>query len=229
MSSQEIQAIVNAIGADRYQTACLAAQQAAEDFGDAEFDHTRNPALDADLPHEIGFLVMDSPLAPEHKMAQLLQIYHDLPVYGILYVINIYWFDFGPAGHELFWRDARRILSQDEEPLAKPLEYSLAVDFFADVRTVDDAWRALVQDQASPTLLRRVLANAGFVPSPLRESLYARLISDPTWHVAILHSLFDSRDEYHEPVDKQRAALILQQLHLPAETPYLRELRTFLQ
>ena len=81
---------------------------------------------------------------------------------------------------------------------------------------------------SGPTLLRRVLDNAGAVSPSLGEPLYARLIGDPTWHEAIPSSLFYSKDRYRTEADRRRALAILARLELPADTPRLHELRAAL-
>lgn len=223
------QAVVAAVGPERYRSATGPAQQVARYFGTPDFYKAAGVSEDADLPHAIGSLVMDSTLPDLAKMALLLDIHEDLPTYGILYVIAIYWFDFGQEAHELFWRTAREVLDAEQDVRAGPLAYALAVDFFEDGRVVHEAWSALVRDDASPRLLERMLDNSGPVPASLREPLYSRLMQDPAWHPAILRSLLHSREQYHERADKERALRILQQLDVPADSAGLQELRILLQ
>jgi hypothetical protein len=111
-------------------------------------------------------------------------------------------------------------LSQDDSIGVGAIEYSLAVDFFADVRTAEETWRTVVlPNLRNPTLVRRVLANAGYIPIAWKEALYQELIDDEQWHQVILHSLFKSLEDYTEAADTAWGSAILKRLHVSSDSP----------
>jgi hypothetical protein len=158
-------------------------------------------------------------------MELLLDILRDVPTYALLLAINMDWSEFDEPAHQRFWQFVVSELSQESSVLARAIDYSLAVDFFEDYRTREEAWRALVMPAArNPTLLRRVLTCSGWIPIAWNEALYEELIGDEQWHQLILHDLFEGRELYRSAEDKARGGAILKRLKVAKDSPEFVEL-----
>lgn len=211
--------VVAWIGQERYDSAGRERRQ----FGPPQ-DNARMRGEAGNAPSDHYFhldvfdRVMSLTMPSESKMGLLIEIYRDVPEYGLLLTINMDWRDFDDVAHSRFWRFVVEELSKEESIIVGAIEYSRGVDIFADVRTAEEAWRIIVlSNLRNPTLVRRALANAGYIPIAWKEALYEELIGDEQWHQVILRNLFESRKHYSSAVDNARGNTILKRLHVSSD------------
>jgi hypothetical protein len=61
----------------------------------------------------------------------MFQVYREMPCYGLFFGLTLdHWHELPVEARKVFWREARALLSQDDEALAQPLAYSMWCDFF---------------------------------------------------------------------------------------------------
>jgi hypothetical protein len=131
------------------------------------------------------------------------------------------------AAKSLFWQAVRALLSQDTLALVEPVEYMLAIDFFAFCPDWQAVWPEVVPPDASHVLVRRVLQLATNAPFHLKELLYQRLVRQQTFHRDIYTSLRESYSRAPQHVNTEKALYYLNQLVLIPEQE-LAELRAAL-
>jgi hypothetical protein len=181
-------ALVAAVGAERYRAACAAAR-GTEDWPEdlAMVPHELSDAWDADDP---------LPLA--------LRLYAEMPCYAHLMYLNQHYGALGGPEQAVIWETYRDALATGDRHVA----YSLWVDFFEDPATVEEAWREIIRADRPhrPERLRATLPIAGPVPWPLKAVLFQELAPDPAWHAGIRDAIDASEADVHGQVDTGDAA-----------------------
>jgi hypothetical protein len=102
--------------------------------------------------------------------------------------------------------------------VARPVEYSLWVDYFEDTSTVERAWAevAAVHEPRRPRL-DRVLAASGPVPWDLKAPVYEALAGEGGWDDAIVAGLYGSCNDLYGSIERNAALSILRQLRDPTK------------
>ncbi|MEL6615995.1 MAG: hypothetical protein AAFQ43_09675 [Bacteroidota bacterium] len=151
------------------------------------------------------------------RVVLAFEIYRRAPSYTVLSRIDdVFWTSLPADGRRAFWDEVRALLSQQDDRLARPVEYMLWCDVFEEPERVEAAWTELTDGDPPPRLLERVLPNTGPVPYALKKPLYDRLLSDPGWHPLIYRSLLHSAFDVYGKVDVDQALSLLDHLDLPS-------------
>jgi len=164
--------------------------------------------------------------APAHCLDMALRLYREMPCYANTMELNGAYERFGDDEKQMLWTAFREVLGSEDDRLADPLAYALWVDFFEDPTTVEESWREMTRrdGDAWERRIERVLENAGPVPWPLKEELFAQLVRDTRFHHAIFRALAGSAFEVCGQLGPS-AASWLQRLRLSPDTPDLAALR----
>lgn len=222
------QDIIDFIGPESYAKQCAIARSAAPY---ALSKHVP-VGYDTVIAHEISDLIWYSEerdFDDESKMKLIFDVYHDMPCYAILWEISARYEDqLSRNAQEEMLRQARYLLSQEDDALAMPIAYLLSVDFFGYNDQCRLIWDDLLRDDINDNFLRRLLAISGPVPFDLKEPVYLRLVNNRVWHKGIYYSLLHSPIQIYSQIEKERAKRILEKLDVPAEIEDLNELRTAL-
>ncbi|MFJ5680274.1 hypothetical protein [Streptomyces sp. NPDC093097] len=164
--------------------------------------------------------------------------------FGMLDLLDDYWVTSeirfadqgseGPLPADVLWDGYRRRLEADRDPEA--ITYSLWVDWFEDHDTSATAFAEVLGNdidhivaEASDSLLRRagrVLACSGPVPWPVKQKVYGAVVRLPALHRPLFKGLLASYHDAYGDLEPAAALALLAQLELPANTPYLAELRS---
>jgi hypothetical protein len=128
-----------------------------------------------------------------------------------------------------FWSTYRAFLGDDREPIARPVVYSLWVDYFEGAHTVEESWHEVAgpQEPRLPRLVR-VLAASGPVPGPLKAPVYNREPGDIRVHDAIADGLVGSCFDIYGDLDRVPALRLLGRLRLSEDWSEFRALRAAL-
>lgn len=225
-----LQDIKEHFGVERYEAASAGINRTLSGPGWT----SRAGDVSADLAHDIGsLLVYDLEaegfgyVSDMDKISLLFEAYEDLPCYALLMYPKQVWDKLSLSVRLYFWEHTREILSSKHDIQADAIVYSLAVDFFEDPETVDEAWDALIAKHApSNRLLERILGGAtSAVPYTMKRELYSQLIRDERWYPYIYRSLLHSAFSAYGSIDKQDARKLLERLELPEDTEHLNKLR----
>ena len=220
----EMSEIIANIGKDKYDEACSAARKVAARTGMALGGSDFNSAV----PHDISGQIWDSAGDSQDKPDLTFRFYEEMPCYGYLMYVSMYFGEFSTAAKAILWSKYREYLAGDDA-LAGPATYSLWCDFFEDQTRVQEAWGNLTDEISNELLIQRILDSSGPVPFAEKEELYQRLLPNPKWHHAIFQSLLHSQFDVYGSIDKKKAKAVLRQLALPADTENLETLRIALQ
>jgi hypothetical protein len=105
MDSVSKQNIIQWLGPERYDLARRARREFADPQDSARGrDDPGSAAPNPDIHWEVTDHVMGLAIPSESKMGLLLEIYRDVPEYGLLLAINMAWFEFDEAAHARFRR-----------------------------------------------------------------------------------------------------------------------------
>src|SRR5579862_7682889 len=137
------EAIIAAIGADRYKETCLDAWKKAAKTGR---ERNSKVMFHSEVPDEIEELIWGKwrygPEAMQNdveKVKLTFQIYTDMPCYAFVSQLSMYYIDLSPEAKALFWSQVRALLSQEDEALSASVDYSLWCDFFEHHNMVEEA------------------------------------------------------------------------------------------
>ena len=217
------------VGRERYDLACEWAWRTAARTGRMDHDGEWPDDLSM-VPHELSDLWYEGEEPLSERLEAAVQLYRDMPCYGNTMYVGHFFCDFAPAERERFWAFYREMLDSEEDQLADPIGYSLWVDYFENPETVEEAWREITRRDVDPWERRvgRVLDQAGPVPWPLKEALFAELVADRAWDRHIFEAVKGGVVDVYGRSD--RCALEwLDRLRLPPDTPDLAELRKELE
>jgi hypothetical protein len=216
--------LVAQVGAERYREACRQAWSSAA--GTGRCGGARSwPGDVAFVPHEFSDMWWGD-AAPAQCLDTALRLYREMPCYANTIELKRAYERFGDDEKQTLWNAFRDVLACDDDRLADPLGYALWVDFFEDPATVEESWREMTgrDGDAWERRIERVLDNAGPVPWPLKEELFAQLVRDRRFHHAIFRALAGSAFDVYGQLGPS-AASWLQRLQLAPDTPDLPALR----
>ncbi|MFI1445730.1 hypothetical protein [Streptomyces virginiae] len=166
--------------------------------------------------------------------------------FGLLDLLDEYWVTSairfaddsseGPLPADVLWDGYRRRLEADKE--VEAVTYSLWVDWFEDHATSATAFAEVLGNdiehvvtdpsQAPLRRARRVLECSGPVPWSVKEPTYRTALRLPALHPALFRGLRASFHDVYGDLNPAAALALLDRLDLPADTPYLAELRQVL-
>jgi hypothetical protein len=166
--------------------------------------------------------------------------------FGLLDLLNDYWVTCeirfadqsteGPLPADALWDGYRQRLEADRD--AEAVAYSLWVDWFEDRSTAATAFAEVlghdidrVVTSGSEAMLRRarrVLACSGPVPWQVKEAAYGAAVRHPALHSALFKGLLAGYHDVYGDLEPAAALALLGQLHVPADTTHLAELRSVL-
>jgi hypothetical protein len=210
--------LIQRVGREAYAAACEEAKRTAAAT-------LRGSGPNLCLPHDLTDMVWDSNLGPAEKVALVFELYFDMPGYAHLMYLSGYYDGLPQAVKHDILKRYQAILNEVDDMYSAPVEYSLWVDFFEDLRTVEEAWHALFDGNENERLIERVLRVSGPVRCDLKARLYERLIDDPRWHVAISLSLLYSIHDAYGRIDLEAARSVFAKLKLAPETEHLEALK----
>jgi hypothetical protein len=185
----------------------------------------RSLIYDSDTPYHISNLVWRNDETPlMEKVRLILEIYHDLPAYSFLAIIYRDEYRAFPGEVRQFYFAELTRIALEQESLAEPILYTLALDFFDDLTEAAMAWTITSQRRDHPKWIQNLLEISGPVPFRLKYDLYHQLLPNETFHAAIFTSLYQSCFAPAGDIDKGEAANVLNQLHVPRDTDTYRAL-----
>lgn len=203
--------LVREVGEEVFRQASSEARKAAPKTGKG-FVTT---GFSSNIPHEISDSIWESDSSPEEQLEATLWFYEEMPCYGWLMYISLYFNDLAESGQQRLLEKYAQYLSSDDDAVAEPAAYSLWCDFFENVDRVRGTWGALLSGSPNDLLVRRILESSGPVPFDLKEELYERLLPHERWHPWIFKSLLHSHSDVYGEIDKVRAKAILGRLRVP--------------
>lgn len=173
------------------------------------------------VAHALADLVWDEREPPEERVKMLVALYEAMPSYAVLMYAWGPHRDFG-AARKVFWDAYRRWLSDEDARLARPVSYSLWVDFFESPGSVEEAWREVSGFEAPyEKRLERVLVGSGPVPYDLKADLYESLLPLPRWHYFIFRSLLHSVFDVYGQIELSAARRVFRRLSVAPGTDNL--------
>jgi len=176
-------------------------------------------------PSDIRDLIWDEAMVDIDKVSLTFEVYADMPCYALMIGVSWNYDTISAEARDLFWMHMRGLLGQESETLAEWAAYTLWCDYFERYDRVERAWAEVTGARATDAALKRILIASGPVPFTLKEALYARLVTDKTWHYYIFRSLLHSTFDVFGAVDKSKAFSLLHDLDVPPETENLPLLR----
>lgn len=196
----------------------------------ASVDHVRfrtacATLLDEGLSQELCELVLRLPRPASERLALLLRLFHELPLYSVLSACNPLLVNLPRSGRAPFWRELAAACAHERSARADAAETALFADFFADAMTVDEAWAALVAPDQPEDCLRAALRVSAPVPWRLKRLVIARLLSKEAWHPLIFQALSGAvRAMFGPTLDREEGLLVLARLTLPGREAELQRL-----
>jgi hypothetical protein len=189
-------ALVAAVGPERYRSACEWARREGEWPGDL-----------ANVPHELSDVWEDDAVPMAERLDIALRFFAEMPCYAHLMYLKGWYRHLDDTLRAVVWETYREALTGSDERVAHPVSYSLWVDFFEDRATVAAAWSEMTRADkpARGARLRRVLGIAGPVPWPVKAALFEELVGDPAWHPSIRRAISDSATDILGQIDERDA------------------------
>ncbi|WP_354697234.1 hypothetical protein DSM112329_02860 [Paraconexibacter sp. AEG42_29] len=210
--------IVQRVGRERYERACLVAQAADASYG-KEVD-TREPWPDnlEEVPHEVSDLWFETGVAFDERLAAGLRALREMPCYATTMYMTAFFHEMTPGQQERLWDAYREALEASEPARACTVGYSLWVDYFEDASTSGQAFTQMTAPGGKRDVrIEPVLAIAGPAPWSEKRRLFQALIPEPRWHAPILRaisgSLFDAYGGVGDDVAEVLAQLSLHDAH----------------
>jgi hypothetical protein len=183
------EALVAAVGEERYRAAC--------EYAGREGEWPKDLAM---VPHELSDLWDDASVPIADRLALALRFHAEMPRYAHLMYLKSWYRDLGPAERVTLWDAYRERFAAGDEHIA----YSLWVDFFEDPATVREAWLEMTTANRSASL-HRLLEIAGPVPWALKAELFSDLADDPAWHESIRRAITASENDVFGQIDERDA------------------------
>jgi len=200
-----IEALVDVVGRESFQAACAEAMSAA------------SGPMNADAPHDLSSRLWwdgDEPL--RDRLAVAVELYRRMPCYANL----MYWrySDFDEPTQGRMWGAYRGFLGDSRDAVSGPVEYSLWVDYFEDVTTVERAWREVAgpQEPRRPRL-ERVVRASGPVPWMLKAPLYELLQREGGWDEPLLVGLHGSCIDIYGSLERSPALHLFRRLQVSSD------------
>ncbi|HVF76759.1 MAG TPA: hypothetical protein VNA28_00555 [Solirubrobacteraceae bacterium] len=141
--------LVAQVGEERYSRACEIAWSTGAGTGRCSAQRSWPGDLEL-VPHEFAdaWWHDDEPLLERLQMG--LRLYRDMPCYASTMELKSFYEHFGTEEKLVLWEALRAVLDSDDDRLADPMTYALWVDFFEDVRTVEEAWHETTRRDREP-------------------------------------------------------------------------------
>ena len=224
--------LVERVGAELYARACEYAWATAAGTGTGgNAEHARRQKIHEEneeaalVPCDLADVIWYGEEAPWVERVRLaMQLYREMPCYAnLVYFIHSYE-EHDEDTKRLLWAEYRWFLSDDDDRLADPIGYSLAVAWFEDVDTVDESRAAVAYGELSPRGVEQLLEAAQAVSYRLKAKLYDSLIADARWHLRIYKSVLNSVYATYGDVDPAAAQGLLARLDIAADTEHLTDL-----
>ncbi len=200
---------------------------------------------DSELAHEWTAVALgDDRLTPMQRLRMGLGLLDLLDEYSVtfeLYLFIVQQTD--PAVTDAFWAGYRQRLEASEP--AEQVLYSLWVDWFEDLETVETAFSKVVGDDVRDLQARqrlrdlatgpvhrrvaRVLEYSGPVRWTYKHDVYAAAAAVAELQPALFKGLLASYHDVYGDLEPMAALALLECLHLPADTEDLAPLRAVLE
>ena len=200
-------------------------------FGDAcrEASGSTNESIASDVPHELSDrLWYAGSESFTDRLAIAVEIYRRMPCYANL----MYWRyrDFDERARAQMWAAYRDLVGHPDAAVAEPIAYSLWVDYFEDVSTMERAWSEVSgpQEPRRPRL-ERVLAASGPVAWTLKSPLYEVLAAEGGLDDSIVAGLYGSSVDIYGSIEREAALGILRRLRQPTKDDVYRVLSRALE
>ena len=209
-----IEALVDVVGRESFEAAC------------AEAMSVSNETINSDAPHDLSDrLWYDGDESLAERLAVAAELYLRMPCYANL----MYWrySEFDEPTQARMWDAYREYLGDSRDAVSGPVEYSLWVDYFEDVTTVERAWREVAgpQEPRRPRL-ERVVRASGPVPWSLKAALYEDLAREGAWDEPLLGGLYGSCIDIYGSLERLPALSLFRRLQVRSndERPRILEL-----
>ncbi|MFG1888049.1 hypothetical protein ACGFIR_09270 [Micromonospora sp. NPDC049051] len=196
---------------------------------------------DNDLAHEWTAVALgDDRLTPVRRLRTGLGLLDLLDEYWVTVELRLFIAEQAdPVVTDVFWAGYRQRLEATEP--ARQVLYSLWVDWFEDLDTVEEAFSKVAGDDVRDMLARqrlrdlatdpvhrriaRVLEHSGPVRWTCKHDVYEIATAVPELHPALFRGLLTSYHDVYGDLEPGPALALLNRLHLPADTEHLSPLR----
>lgn len=193
------------------------------------------------VAHAISDALWYSDLPLDEAVDMTFAVLNVIPDYALLMYLRMAWDRLPERLRDSVLARYARVLETDDPGLTgvvEAVEYSIWVDFFEDLETQEQTFRALTADlvaeggaatPAAARRLERVLPLTGPVVWNLKRPLYEALSESPRWAPSVLHALVASYHDIYGQLVPGEALAILHRLAVPTSTEHLSTLRTVLK
>jgi hypothetical protein len=172
--------------------------------------------LDEGLSQELCERVLALRRPASERLALLVALFQDLPLYSVLAACNLLLHDLPRSARAPFWQELAASCALERSARADAVETALFADFFADPMSVEEAWAALVDPGLPEACLRAALRVSAPVPWRLKRLVIARLLAKETWHPVLFQALRGGLHAFFGPtLEREEALLVLGRLALP--------------
>ena len=182
--------------------------------------------MDEELARAFGEALLGYPLTAGERLALLLRLFQELPMYALLDCALTLIPELDPAGRAPLYAALAQSLARERSAASDAAETALFANLFADGALVDEAWSALALPGAPPAQLRAVLRVSAQVPWRLKRTLFGALLAHAEWHPHLFLALSGARHGlFGSTVDPDEARLLADRLALPGREQELEALR----
>lgn len=186
--------------------------------------------MDEQLATDLCEHALDAPSEAEARLALLLRLFQDLPLYSVLAACRPLLPGLGRHGREPLWSVLTAAVARERTGAADAAETALFADFLADHGTVDEAWGALLAPGQPEACVRTALRVSAPAPWRLKRVAFARLLPDPRWHALLFHALRGALLAFLGPtVDPEEGLQVLERLVLPGREAEVASVRAGLE
>ncbi len=203
--SQAVDRVVDAVGREPFDEACVWAWRTAAETGRVGALAWPEPV--ADVPHEITEVLFADgrdllgDVDDLTRQAVVFACYRRMPCYVLIMYL--------PAVRSevvlsAYWEQVRVLLDEEDDRFAAPVAYHLAVgDFEVGGEVTAHAWAEVTRGIGrSRHRLRRVLDASGSVPWVTKRDLFARLADDPMLRSLVADAVAVARSDPRCDVDE---------------------------
>ena len=182
--------------------------------------------MDEELARAFGEALLTYALPAEPRLALLLRLFQELPMYAVLDCALTLIPELDPPGRAPLYAALAQSLARERSAASDAAETALFANLFADGSLVDETWAALATPDAPAAQLRAVLRVSAQVPWRLKRTLFARLLPEPLWHPHLFLALSGARHGmFGATIDVEEAWLLAERLVLPGREGELEALR----